>query len=302
MTQVEIVPLEAEHLPGLLALVAGHLRMARYPFDATTEVLRQRAALALGSDGLFVERRRWMVSAAVDNGRLVGAVRAYAVDRDAAGLKAEQDRVPADIGWLLFEPDQPAAGAALLGAALSWIGDDPEGVEAFELGHGMGWCGGVPDTWLHVNAIVGRAGFEWRETSYLMWGSGPPAVSGDVNPEVQVTLDVTSDGAWQFWAQLDRVKVGELLVKRMDAPTGWQPTWSGGRWIDWVHVEEPLRRRGIAAAMFAALAERARRSGVRRLAASTRDAAATRLNERIGMTNRLALRRYVFPSGEPKNK
>jgi GNAT superfamily N-acetyltransferase len=117
-----------------------------------------------------------------------------------------------------------------------------------------------------------------------------------------VTLDVTSDGTWQFWAQLDRVKVGELLVKRMDRPTGWQPTWSGGRWIDWVHVEEPLRRRGIAAAMFAALAERARRSGVRRLAASTRSAAAIRLNERIGMTNRLALRRYVFPSGNPKEK
>jgi len=109
MTQVEIVPLEAEHLSGLLSLVAGHLRMARYPFDAATEVLQQRAEMALGSDGLFVERRRWMVSAAVDNGRLVGAVRAYAVDRDAVGLKAEKDRVPADIGWLLFEPDQPAA-------------------------------------------------------------------------------------------------------------------------------------------------------------------------------------------------
>ena len=25
---------------------------------------------------------------------------------------------------------------------------------------------------------------------------------------------------WQFWAQLDRVKVGEPLVKRMDRPTG----------------------------------------------------------------------------------
>jgi GNAT superfamily N-acetyltransferase len=302
MTQVEIVPLEAEHLPWLQCLVAEHLRMAGYPFDAPTEVLRQRAALALGSDGLFAVRRRWMVSAAVDNGRLVGAVRAYAVDCDAVGLKAEQDRVPADIAWLLFEPDQPAAGAALLDAALSWIGDDAEGIEAFELGHGMGWCGGVPDTWLHVNAIVGRAGFEWSDTSYLMWGSGPPAVSGDVNPEVQVTLDVTSDGTWQFWAQLDRVKVGELLVKRMDGPMGWQPTWSGGRWIDWVHVEEPLRRRGIAAAMFAALAERARRSGVRRLAASTRYAAAIRLNERIGITNRLALRHYVFPSANPMDK
>jgi GNAT superfamily N-acetyltransferase len=123
-----------------------------------------------------------------------------------------------------------------------------------------------------------------------------------MNPEVQVTLDVTSNGTWQFWAQLDGVTVGELLVKRMDAPTGRQPTWSGGRWIDWVHVEEPLRRRGIAAAMFAALAERARRSGVRRLAASTRYAGAIRLNERIGMTNRLALRRYVFPSGKPKDK
>jgi hypothetical protein len=54
--------------------------------------------------------------------------------------------------------------------------------------------------------------------------------------------------------------------------------------------------------MFAALARRARRSGVRRLAASTRSAAAIRLNERIGMTNRLALRRYVFPSGNPKER
>jgi hypothetical protein len=54
--------------------------------------------------------------------------------------------------------------------------------------------------------------------------------------------------------------------------------------------------------MFAALAERARRSGVRRLAASTRYAAAIRLNERIGITNRLPLRHYVFPSANPKDK
>jgi GNAT superfamily N-acetyltransferase len=297
MTQVEIVPLEAEHLPGLQCLVASHLRMAGYPFDVAPELLRQRAALALGSDGLFAERRRWMVWAAVvDNGRLAGAVRAHVADHDAVGLNAEEDRAPADIAWLLFEPDQPAAGAALLDAALTWIGDDAEGVAAFDVGHGMGWCGGVPDAWLHVNAIVGRAGFEWHDTSYLMWGSGPPADGWDVNPEVRVTLDVTGDGTWQFQAQLDRVKAGELLVKRMDALTGWQPTWSGGRWIDWVHVEEPLRRRGIASAMFAAFAERARRSQVGRLAATTRDAAAIRLNERIGMTNRLPLRRYVFPN------
>src|SRR5207244_11511763 len=145
--------------------------------------------------GRLGERRRWMVWAPVDNARLVGAVRAYAVDRDAIGLKAEEDRMPADICWLLFEPDQPAAGAALLDAALRWIGDDPEGVEAFDLGHGMGWCSGVPDTWLHVNAIVGSAGFEWRDTSYLMWGSAPPAISGEVSGEGQGTLDVTRDGA-----------------------------------------------------------------------------------------------------------
>jgi GNAT superfamily N-acetyltransferase len=271
--------------------------MAGYPFDVAPEVLRQRAALAPGSDGLVAERRRWMVWAAVDHGRLVGAVRAHAADRDAVGLKVQEDLAPADIAWLLFEPHQPAAGAALLDAALTWVGDDPNGVTAFDGGHGLGWCGGVPGEWLHVNAIVGRAGFEWRDTSYLMWGSGPPAVRSDLNPEVQVILDVTGDGTWQFQAQRDRVKVGELLVTRMDALTGWQPTWSGGRWIDRVQVEEPFRRRGIAAAMFAAFAERARRSGVQRLAATTHDAAAIRLNERIGMTNWLPLRRYAFPKG-----
>jgi GNAT superfamily N-acetyltransferase len=295
MTQVQIVPLEPAHLPGLQCLVARHLHMAGYPFDAAPEVLRQRTALALGSDGLFTERGRWMVWAAVDNGRLVGAVRAYAADRDSVGQKAEEDCAGPDIAWLMFEPDQPAAGSALLDAARNWIGDGAAGVAAFDLAHGMGWCGGVPGAWLHVNAIVGRAGFEWRETEYLMWSSGPPAGRLEGNSEVRVTLDVTGDGTWQFQAQLDRVKAGELLVKRMDALTGWQPTWSGGRWIDRVHVEEPPRRRGIAAAMFAAFAERARRSQVRRMAATTRDAAAIRLNERIGMTNRLPLRRYVFP-------
>jgi GNAT superfamily N-acetyltransferase len=302
MTQVDIVPLEAAHLPGLQCLLGRHLHMAGYPFDVAPEVLRQRAALTFGSDGLLTERRRWMVWAAVDNGRLVGAVRAYAADRDAVELKASEDCAPPDIAWLMFEPDQPAAGSALLDAARTWIGDGAAGVAAFDLAHGMGWCGGVPGAWLHVNAIVGSAGFEWRETSYLMWGSGPPTVRWDGNSEVQVTLDVASDGTWQFSAQLDRVKVGELLVKRMDALTGWQPTWSGGRWIDWVHVDEPLRGRGIAAAMFAAFAERARRSGVRRLAATTRSAAATRLNERIGMTNRLPLRRYAFPNSSPRDK
>jgi hypothetical protein len=34
------------------------------------------------------------------------------------------------------------------------------------------------------------------------------------------------------------------------------------------------------------------------MAATTRDAAAIRLNERIGMTNRLPLRRYVFPKSK----
>jgi hypothetical protein len=70
MAQVQIVPLEAAHLPGLQCLLARHLHMAEYPFDAAPEVMRQRAALALGSDGLLTERRRWMVWAAVDNGRL----------------------------------------------------------------------------------------------------------------------------------------------------------------------------------------------------------------------------------------
>src|SRR5258706_13717669 len=111
MTQVEIVPLEAEHLPGLQRLLAEHLRMARYPFDAASGVLRQRAALALGSDGLFAERRRWMVSAAVDSGRLVGAVRAYAVDRDAVGLKAEADRSGGLVGAVrAYAVDRDAVG------------------------------------------------------------------------------------------------------------------------------------------------------------------------------------------------
>jgi GNAT superfamily N-acetyltransferase len=61
-----------------------------------------------------------------------------------------------------------------------------------------------------------------------------------------------------------------------------------------VHVEEAHRQRGIAAAPFGALAEQARQSGVRRLAAATRYAAAIRLNERLGLASRLALRRYAL--------
>ena len=291
---VDVVPLEARHLPALEELVAAHLRLARFPFDASPRVLRQRVARVLGSDGLFAERRRWMVWAALDHQHLVGAARAYAVDRQSGQAAHQDDQVPADIGWLLFEPDRPAAGAALLESALDWIGEDPEGIQAFELAHGLGWGGGIPTAWPHVEEAITRGGFVCQATSYLMWGADTAGFSGAVHHDAQIALEVTPSGAWQFWAHLDGHRVGELLVKPMDSPVGWQPTWRGGRWIDWVHVEEAHRQRGIAAALFGALAEQARQSGVRRLAAATRYAAAIRLNERLGLASRLALRRYAL--------
>jgi GNAT superfamily N-acetyltransferase len=232
-------------------------------------------------------------------------VRAYAVDRAHAvdrlpGVPAFQDdQVPADIGWLLFEPDRLAVGTLLLEAALAWIGDDAEGIEAFELAHGLGWGGGIPMAWQHIDEVITRRGFAWHDTSYLMWGEGTPWFGGSVNQDVRVELEIDASNDWQFRAQVDGRRVGELLAQPMDSPTGWQPTWRGGRWIDWVHVDQALRRRSIAAALFAALAQEARRSGIVRMAGSTRYPAAIRLNERLGLVSRLVLRHYMLDSRRP---
>ena len=194
---VDVVPLEARHLPALEQLVAAHLRLARFPFDASPLVLRQRVARVLGSDGLLAERRRWMVWAALDHQHLVGAARAYAVDRQSGQAAHQDDQVPADIGWLLFEPDRPAAGAALLESALDWIGEDPEGIQAFELAHGLGWGGGIPTAWPHVEEAITRGGFVCQATSYLMWGADTAGFSGAVHHDAQIALEVTPSGAWR---------------------------------------------------------------------------------------------------------
>ena len=299
---VDVRPVEARHLPQLQRLVAEHLQLARFPFDRSANVLRDRVARSLGSDGLFAERRRLIVWAALDGRRLVGAVRAYAVDRQPGEPTHPDDQVPAGIAWLLFEPVRSSVGATLLESALEWIGDDSEDVDAFDLAHGLGWGAGVPTAWQHVDKILTRRGFTSAGTSYLMWGEAPPVFAGSVNRDVRLEFEVSGDDAWQFWARLDGQRVGELLATRMDASTGWQPTWQGGRWIDWVHVNESHRRRGIAAAMFAGLGDHARQSGVRRLAGATRSTAAIRLNERLGLTSRLVLRRYAPPACQEETR
>ena len=93
-----------------------------------------------------------------------------------------------------------------------------------------------------------------------MWGEGTPGFGGSVNQDVRLEFEIGDNNDWQFWAQLEGRRVGELLVRTMDRPTCWQPTWRDGRWIDWVQVDEAHRT--IAAALFAALAEQARRKGV----------------------------------------
>jgi GNAT superfamily N-acetyltransferase len=297
---IDVLPAQTRHLPALQQLVAEHLQLARFPFDHSADALRDRVARSLGSDGLFAERRRWIVWAALDGPRLVGAVRAYAVDRQPSQPAHQDDQVPAGIVWLLFDPARPDVGVRLLETALEWIGEDPEGIDGFDLAHGLGWGAGVPSMWQHVDEVLTHYGFASAGESYLMWGEAPPVFAGSVNPDVRLELAVGADDEWQFWAQLDGQRVGELLVKRMDAPTGWQPTWPGGRWIDWVHVNESHRRQGIASAMFAGLADHARQSGVRRLAGATRYTATIRLNERLGLVSRLVLRRYAGPATQRK--
>src|SRR5438105_3832704 len=97
-------------VPALAELVATQLAAARYPFDASLEVMRCRAEQALGNDGMFADRRRWLVHGAFEGSRLTSAVRAYAVDHSVPSVLSD-DEVPADICWLVFAPDRDDAGA-----------------------------------------------------------------------------------------------------------------------------------------------------------------------------------------------
>jgi GNAT superfamily N-acetyltransferase len=185
---------------------------------------------------------------------------------DDARVSASYRNV-AEIRWLVFLPGDDAAADAVVTRSLAQMhawgvartyGDGALPAPAVY---------GVPDVWPHVAAALGRAGFAPGERVEVVLAAdvadlphaGPPPVEG-------MTLRRALGGhATRFTALLDGRAVGMYEVQAdltaggsLSRLAGWADAWE-------LHVEEPLRRRGIGTWLVGHAADWLRLARVERL-------------------------------------
>lgn len=293
---VQIEKLTERHIPQVAELLQDHLHLWRYPWRASDEELAERIRRSLSDlGGLYTERRRWSHWVAVADGRVLGAALTYA---DAPSPEpGNSDPIGGHIVWLLFRPDLSQVGDLLLEHAASWLGSAWSGASAFELANPLGWCAGLPPTWVHVREALLRHGFRPASGLNVMWGAVhvpevPPATH--CAPKLCITCEDRTDG-FQLSARLGARRIGNLEAAAL-TPTDLILPWDGAWLIEHVEVDEPYRRRGVGKRLFHALAEELSRRGVARLVGYTESPAAIRLNEWVGMGARIAQPYFQRPN------
>ena len=288
-SNIAVLQMTEAHIEGVASLLRAHLTQLAYPFDMGDELLRARIHYSLTeagglTGGEYAKYRRFRHWVALRGDRVAGALHAYA----ATPNRPAEDSLPGHIVWMLYDPECARAGAALLREAAIWLGDDWANAEAFSLSNSLGWGGGLPPAWAHVDSALREFGFEPVETHRLMWGAVAADLRADQSPLVQqvcVTAARIADG-WRFDALLSGEKVGELCIEPMDRVC-WIPSWDQGWWIDWVEVAEPHRGKGIGKRLFLEMARDLARKGYSRIAGYTSSPEAAALNRWVGMDGRL---------------
>jgi hypothetical protein len=262
---IEVRPFQRRDREQLTALVNAHIEVVVPGVAVSVNAVLSQLEREPGEtivDPWAVERATYVV---IVRDAIVGA--AHLIRYGADARVSDSYRDAAEIRWLVFAPGDEAAADALAARCVAAMRE--WGVARMYADGALPAPGlyGVPDVWPHVAGVLERAGFRFtgRVEAVLVADiadlprGGPAPVAG---LRVQRAL---GRHATRFSALLGERVVGMFEVQgdltgggALSRLAGWADVWE-------LHVEEAMRRRGIATWLVGHGADWLRLGGTERL-------------------------------------
>jgi GNAT superfamily N-acetyltransferase len=246
---VHVRPFDQPYLPQLVEFVNVHLA-AVVPGWATT---RSFLAETLENNHAEYVTDPWVAEratlCATEGHRVLAAAHLL---RYGTGPEINDSfRGTGEIDWFLSLPGRDAAASAVLVAVRDLLA-------TWEVRQERGWGGGVPagppllgvpDSWPHVAAALGAAGYEipaksHREALYGGRLDGVPAPGEPPIAELEIQRTVGNNGTG-FAAVLDHEELGRCEVRQDLTHGGALPALRGWAELSEIGVQESQRNRGI---------------------------------------------------------
>jgi GNAT superfamily N-acetyltransferase len=243
---IEIRPFQRRDREQLTALVNAHVEVVLPGVAVSVNAVLSRLEREPGEyvvDPWAVERATFV---AVVRDSVVAAAHLVRYGDDARVSDSYRDT--AEIRWLVFAPGEDAAADALAARCVATMGEWGVGRMYADGALPAPGIYGVPDVWPHVEAALGRAGFRPGDrVEAVLVADVADLPHGGPAPVAGLTVGrALGRHATRFSALLDGRVVGMFEVQgdltaggALARLAGWGDVWE-------LHVDERLRRRGIA--------------------------------------------------------
>jgi ribosomal protein S18 acetylase RimI-like enzyme len=241
-----VAPLTPSLLPGLTPLVNQHMRLVPPGWEFTEEQVTRVIASA---NSLWrhhhpdVEAGDLDTFCLLDSGRLVAAAQLnhYAADPE------DQDSAPETyVLWAFADPQVDGAADALFAEIVRRARGakiDAGSRHAF----GVGWLG-LPVVWPHLVDAAARHGFVAKWEWVIMTGEAAPLVAAaQPAPPGELSWRVDEQAReWNLTLRRDGEMVAECQVWGIPPHFAGCPEFDEWAVVEWIGVEEPFRRQGLA--------------------------------------------------------
>ncbi|MEA2384312.1 MAG: hypothetical protein QOH72_4283 [Solirubrobacteraceae bacterium] len=246
MSSIEVRPFHRRDREQLTALVNAHIEVVLPGVGVSVNAVLSQLEREPGEyvvDPWAIDRATYV---AITRDAVVAA--AHLVRYGGGARVSDSYRDTAEIRWLVFAPGAEAAADALAARCIAAMHEWGVGRMYGDGSLPAPGIYGVPDVWPHVEAALGRAGFlPGDRVEAVLVADVADLPRGGPAPMAGLTVRRALGGhATRFSAVLDRRVVGFFEVQAdltgggaLSRLAGWGDVWE-------LHVEDGLRRRGIA--------------------------------------------------------